>query len=62
MHNGTLDELTDEERAEMEKLQTELCFKVTTQPVASAVSASDETEFAEFTEEIVENETDDENK
>ena len=62
MHNGTLDELTDEERAEMEKLQTELCFKVTTQPVASAVSASDETEFAEFTEEIGENETDDENK
>lgn len=62
MHNGTLDELTDEERAEMEKLQTELCFKVTTQPVASAVSASDKTEFAEFTEEIVENETDDENK
>lgn len=62
MHNGTLDELTDEERAEMEKLQTELCFKVTTQPVASAVSASDETEFAEFTEEIVEDETDDENK
>lgn len=62
MHNGTLDELTDEERAEMEKLQTELCFKVTTQPVASAVSASDETEFAEFTEEVVENETDDENK
>lgn len=62
MHNGTLDELTDEERAEMEKLQTELCFKVTTQPVVSAVSTSDGTEFAEFTEEPVENETDEENK
>ncbi len=62
MHNGTLDELTDEERAEMEKLQTELCFKVTTQPVVSSVSTSDGTEFAEFTEEIVENETDEENK
>lgn len=55
MHNGTLDELTDEERAEMEKLQTELCFKVNTQPVVSAVS--DETEVAESTEG-----TDDENK
>lgn len=62
MHNGTLDELTDEEREEMEKLQTELCFKVTTQPVVSAVSTSEETEFVEFSEETVENETDEENK
>ena len=43
MHNGTIGELTEEERAEMEALQTELCFKPKAQPVC-AVENNAETE------------------
>lgn len=42
MHNGTLDQLTDEERAEMQALQTELCFTPKVQPTGSAVGISEE--------------------
>ncbi|MGN1042329.1 MAG: hypothetical protein ACI4SK_02460, partial [Christensenellales bacterium] len=43
MNNGTIGELTEEERAEMEALQTELCFKPKAQPVC-AVENNAETE------------------
>jgi len=66
MHNGTLDQLTDEERAEMEALQTELCFKAKVQPVRSNVSVTEEIEenpteaIADAMEEIVEGNEDNE--